>query len=290
MSFGLLSGIGSVLGGLGGIFGKKPKNAQVTTAQGVLGQAQGATEAAQKYGFNRLTLLGNSSPMMGESGGVSPLASVQMITDGLKDIDDVTSGDAARRRAADQLNLDLARLKLDQARSGVLAVAPQYAVNGISGPSPLGVRPVRVQQSNGGDLLPASGASYDGRGDSVAYPYGSDADAIAVPDPRFDRGTGVKLFGFHLRPAPGFSPASVAEEEYGDAGGSAYGAVKTAADISYNVGRAGQWWWDGITHWGTPVQSYTRGGERWKDGDQRKEEYPPSYWPRIRYTSPEFRP
>lgn len=170
MSFGLLSGIGSVLGGLGGIFGKKPKNAQVTTAQGVLGQAQGATEAAQKYGFNRLTLLGNSSPMMGESGGVSPLASVQMITDGLKDIDDVTSGDAARRRAADQLNLDLAQLKLDQARSGVLAVTPNYARDSIgSGPSPLGGGTVRVQQSAGGPRVSVQGAP----GDRSVAPAGS---------------------------------------------------------------------------------------------------------------------
>lgn len=179
MSFGLLSGIGSVLGGLGGIFGKKPKNAQVTTAQGVLGQAQGATEAAQKYGFNRLTLLGSSAPMPGESGGPSPLASIQMITDGLKDVDDIVSGDAARRRAADQLNLDLSQLKLDQARSGVLAVAPQYAVNGIgSGPSPLGVGPVRVQQSagglRGGNNVPAAGVSVEGApGDRSVAPAGS---------------------------------------------------------------------------------------------------------------------
>lgn len=289
---GLLSGIGSVLGGLGGLFGKKA-NPGRDTRHVILNQVGTAREAGEKYGFNPLTVLQSGAANVGgiAGGGASPLASVQMITDGLRGIDDVVSGDAARRRAADQLNLDLAQLKLDQARSGVLAVAPSYAVNGVgSGPSPLGVRPVRVTQSNGGELLPVNGGSFDARGDAIAYPYGSDPGAIPVPDPRFDRGTGVKVFGLHLRPAPGWSPASVAEEEYGDAGASAYGFAKIHADAAYNMGRLGKWWWNGITHWGAPQQTYSRGGDRFPGGDTRKEEYPPSYWPRIRYTSPAFRP
>lgn len=311
MSFGLLSGIGSVLGGLGGIFGKKPKNAQVTTAQGVLGQAQGATEAAQKYGFNRLTLLGNSSPMPGESGGPSPLASIQMITDGLKDVDDVVSGDAARRRAADQLNLDLARLKLDQARSGVLAVAPQYAVNGISGPSPLGVRPVRVQQSaggpRGGDNVPAAGVSVQGApGDRSVAPAGSGGERPLIEvdsgsifsDPRrpvdnepVKTHPGTMIIDNPNLPVPLRVPTLDGDEalQWYDYPSLVIPGIGAGIDF-LNSPAFG------------PPYGYTSDGEHigdrepWesvskpKGPEYRKEEYPPSYWPRIRYTSPVFRP
>lgn len=57
-----LIGAGSSL--LGGIFGKpKQVSARTNSRQGILGQAQGAREAAEKYGFNPLTLLGVSSPL-----------------------------------------------------------------------------------------------------------------------------------------------------------------------------------------------------------------------------------
>lgn len=143
--FGFLSGVGSVLGGLGGLFGKKPK--QPSPRDNIMSQAQGARDAAKQYGFNPLTLLqygqpGGASPIGG--GGTPPLASIAAITDGLKDVGDVVSGDAARRRAADQLELDLAQLKLEQAQSGVVAAGPGVpgAGSGASsvgnGPSPLG--------------------------------------------------------------------------------------------------------------------------------------------------------
>lgn len=178
MSFGLLSGIGSVLGGLGGIFGKKKKDP--TPAQNLLSQAQGARQAADQYGFNPLTMLQYGQPggaMGGGGGSPSPLASIQMLTDGLAGLDDIVSGDAARRRAADQLNLDLAQLKLDQTRSGVLVTQTPYAVNQF-GPSPLGVRPVTVQQSAGGPRggfnVPAAGVSVQGAsGDRSVAPAGS---------------------------------------------------------------------------------------------------------------------
>lgn len=192
MAFGLLSGIGSVLGGLGGLFGKKKKDP--TPAQNLLSQAQGARQAADQYGFNPLTMLqyGQTGGAMGGGGGSpSPLASIQLLTDGLKDVDDVVSGDAARRRAADQLNLDLAQLKLDQARSGVLAVAPDYAVNGIAGPSPLGVRPVRVTQSAGGPRGGGNAASGDRpvQGLPLAVSGGVSADGDLRPLMEQDTGS-----------------------------------------------------------------------------------------------------
>lgn len=239
MSFlGALSGVGSILGGLGGLFGKKNKN---TPALNILSAAKGAREASEKYGFNPLTLLQYGSGGFGGSsdGGAPPLASVQMLTDGLQGLDDVVSGDAARRRAADQLNLDLAQLKLDQARSGVLAVTPHYARDGVGlGPSPLGGRSVEVYPSNGGSL----GGGY-GRetatpsDDSGRLSFGdrlTSRDGIGVPDPLLDRGTGVFVGGEYWQPTPGLSPASVAEEEYGDLGGSIFGLGKAVTDILYN--------------------------------------------------------
>lgn len=120
MAFELLSGIGSVLGGLGGLFGSSRRRRDPTPRQNLLSQAQGAREAADKYGFNPLTMLQYGQvggAMGGGGGGAPPLASIDLITGGLKDINDVISGDAARRRAADQLELDLAKVKIDQAKS-----------------------------------------------------------------------------------------------------------------------------------------------------------------------------
>lgn len=62
MPWSALIGAGASL--LGGILGKpKRVSAQTNSRQGILGQAQGAREAAEKYGFNPLTLLGVSSPL-----------------------------------------------------------------------------------------------------------------------------------------------------------------------------------------------------------------------------------
>lgn len=245
MSFGLLSGIGSVLGGLGGLFGGKKG---LSPGQQIESTLIGARHEGEKYGFNPLTVLKSMGLATGTPSEPAPLASIQMITDGLKDVDDITSGDAARRRAADQLNLDLAQLKLDQARSGVIAVTPNYVVNGISGPSPLGVRPVRVATSHGGDLV-GSGATAQGRRNgpfsSANLGLPDDSDPVAVPDDRLDRGTGIYLEGLHWKPAPGWSPASAIEDEYGDSEvvSTLYGLAKGHADLRYNVGRFGDFLW-----------------------------------------------
>lgn len=150
-----LADIGSILGGLGGLFGKKQKNP--TPAQNMMSQAQGAREAAAAYGFNPLTML-----QYGQPGGTGlansstpPLASVQMLVDGLTSVDDVVSGDAARRRAADELNLDLQRRQLQRAVSEGPSVA--HARDAVGrGPSPLGSNSVDVT----GRILADSAAEY----------------------------------------------------------------------------------------------------------------------------------
>lgn len=150
----------NILGGVGGIFGKKP-----TPRTNMISQARGAREAAEKYGFNPLTMLQYGQPGGLAGGGAPPLASVEFLTNGLNNLSAELNGDNERQRQADQLNLDLAKLKLEQARAGV-AIVPTSAADGIGGGSPLGSRAVTVTQSNGrtgnGRLSLGSGANVGG--------------------------------------------------------------------------------------------------------------------------------
>lgn len=58
----LLGGIGQLVGGASGLFGRS--NKPPTISEQVIGQAEGARKAAELYGFNRLALLGlSTSPM-----------------------------------------------------------------------------------------------------------------------------------------------------------------------------------------------------------------------------------
>ena len=143
-----LAGIGSLIGGVAGLFSKK-KGAP-SARENTVKLAQGARQAAERYGFNPLTMLGAGSSMGGGGGGgdTPPLASIQMLTEGLKSVDDAISGDAERRRQADQLQIDLAKVQLEQARSGVIA-SGSTAADSVGGSlSPLGApRGTHVQKT-----------------------------------------------------------------------------------------------------------------------------------------------
>lgn len=157
MSFAaLLPGLGSIMGGLGGLFGNK-KPQQPDIADNLRDQAWGARQAAEKFNFNPLTMLQMGQPAGAglAAGGTPPLASIDLITGGLTDINDQLSGDAERRRQADILELDMAKLKYDQARAGVQAVsmAPRPVASGVGvGPSPLGRRSVVAPSPGGADF------------------------------------------------------------------------------------------------------------------------------------------
>lgn len=148
--------------------------------ENILSQARGAREAADKTGFNPLTLLAygqgggsqlggfanaSTAPSMSfglvgsrpaynppppaqlprPSAPIPALASIQAISGAdMAEVDDWVSGDSARRRQADQLQIDLARVQLDRARADVYA---------IGGPSALGRRTVQA---------PSGGAVYQG--------------------------------------------------------------------------------------------------------------------------------
>ena len=144
----ILAGVGSLIGGVSGLFSKS-KGAP-SARENTVKLAQGARQASERYGFNPLTMLGAGSSMGGGGGGggAPPLASIQMLTEGLQSVDDVISGDADRRRQADQLQLDLAKVQLEQARSGVIA-SGSTAADAVGGSlSPLGApRGTHVQKT-----------------------------------------------------------------------------------------------------------------------------------------------
>lgn len=146
LDLGLISSGLGIIKGIKGLFSKKPK--QQTPYDGIMSQAAGARDASEKYGFNPLTLLqaGAGHGFSQAGGGVPPLASIDAIQDGLRGFDDVLSGDKARRRQADQLEIDLAKVRLDEVRRGVGMSQPSYAPR-VPGPI-TGNRAATVVQSN----------------------------------------------------------------------------------------------------------------------------------------------
>ena len=177
---GLIQGGLSIASGLKGLFGGSKEPKQPDIRKNMIEQAQGARLAAAQQGFNPLTMLQYGQPGgagFASGGGEAPvLASIDAITSGLAGVDDILSGDAARRRQADELELDLARVKLDQARSGVAIAAPRQAVaSGVgSGTSPLGIRPQTVAQSN---TRPATASGF---GPKPAWATGRTLDVAPV--------------------------------------------------------------------------------------------------------------
>lgn len=224
---------------IGGIFKKKKK--APTPRDNMMSQARGARDAAEKYGFNPLTMLQYGQPggALGGGGGPPPLASIDLLTGALADINDITSGDAARRRAADQLEIDLAQVKIDQAKNQ-MALDHSRAAEMAS--SPLGRRAVTVP--NGGAVHTKPRPSLATADDpNEGHMFRDDLGDVVMPDPTMDRSPGFfGMGGFRVVPAPGWSSGEAIEENYGDSEiiSTLYGGAKVVADIGYNVSRAGE--------------------------------------------------
>lgn len=116
MPLGTLAAGAKILGGLGGLF-KKGNSAGKNSRSAIMGQAKGARDAAEQFGFNPLTLLAASSGI-GPSESTPPLASVAMLTDGLQGLDDVVSGENERTKERERLQDELLRLEVERARAG----------------------------------------------------------------------------------------------------------------------------------------------------------------------------
>jgi hypothetical protein len=120
---GFLAALGPVLKGVGalaGAFGKRKSTTQSETVAGIMGQAQGARDAAEKYGFNPLTLLQASSPIAG-AGTAPPLASLSVLGD---IVEENFGQDAKDRREHNRLQNELLTLEVDRARSLNKVAAP----------------------------------------------------------------------------------------------------------------------------------------------------------------------
>lgn len=200
MDFGLLSGVGSIIGGIGSLFGKGKTS---DPRSNIHSAAKGAREAAAKYGFNPLTLLQYGSNGFGGTtqGAAPPLASIDMITGGLRDINDVVSGDAERRRQADELKMDLAKLEMEKLRAGIVAVGQSGAAS-VGGGAPTFGRSARAMSN-------------------VAEPQ-----VVSNPDR-----TSVQFMGYDTDPYMGMSDAEEYEKRYGEVGGVAFGVANIVTDV-----------------------------------------------------------
>lgn len=193
----MIGEVASAIGALGSLFGKKK---QPNAADNIDLQALGARRAAEKYGFNPLTLLQYGQPggSLATASDVPPLASIEFIADAISGIEKEINGDAERQRQADQLNLELARLKLEQARSGVVVGPPSAAQSAGQGPSPLGRTAVTVIPETANSGVPRATASLDRgslswpqtRPDNSGYPSPltmpgvlADGTVVTVPNP-----------------------------------------------------------------------------------------------------------
>ncbi|WP_157971279.1 hypothetical protein [Pseudogemmobacter bohemicus] len=180
--FTIMSGVGSLAGGIAGLFGARRKNP--SPRDNIMSQVSGWREAADAYGFNPLTVAQYGNPGgTGLAASGPPLASFDMLASGFREIGDVVSGDADRRRAQEDAKLDLAKLEIERLQAGRSADA-------LGGVSPLGNRPSTVGISGGTFQSPR---------------------VVSNPDR-----TSVQAGGVDVDPYEGNSDAEEYEKRYGD--------------------------------------------------------------------------
>jgi hypothetical protein len=203
---GLLKIGGSLLGGL---FGKKSKGALVENHNAALGattgKVAGAMMAAKAHHINPLTVLGVSS-----AGSVMPPGENYMgsaIADAA-----LYAAEGLEKKAAEKGRISDLEKQNQDLRDKLTQETIRPKVGGIF-----------AQREVTPTTKEALGLT--GLGE------------IPLPNQTIDRGTGGFVGGLRWEGAPGWSPASVAEEEYGDVGSWIYGGAKFAADAGHNIGR-----------------------------------------------------
>lgn len=228
---GILSGVGSVAGALG-LGGSKFKSwhgrenarnewfnlagRKLTADEG--GYYNAVRIGAEKAGFNPLTALG-AAPNLGSAAGTlegPKLASIQMLTEGLKGISDEFTGVASQERAAKQLALDLAKVELDTAKAvqgATITPTPRHSAGG----------PRLGRRAN--QIAPTELVS--GR---------------EVTTARRDERTGISIMGEDVTPAAGTSDAEDWEARYGDVVSSIAGIVTLGADVGRTARRRFDEW------------------------------------------------
>jgi len=169
---------------LGGLFGKKKS---MSPSQSIMSTAHGARAAAEKYGFNALTLLqaSNATAGAGMDMGTPPLASLSVLGD---IVEDQFGDDAKTRREHNELQNQLLRLEVDRARS-LSVVAPPTAVGGASltggrtvgvTASPVAGAPFLDEDDRGSAWVDErdNTVSFQSHGQETVVPVGPDLDEV----------------------------------------------------------------------------------------------------------------
>lgn len=179
-----------VAGGLklaGGLLGRKKS---MTPGQSIQSSARGARAAAEKYGFNALTLLqqSNLTAGAGMDMGTPPLASLAVLGDIVEETWGKTAQDKDVAREHNELQNELLRLEVDRARGAMRAVeAASYAGGGAI----TGARTVKTVSSPvAGEYLDEDDrgeawvderdntVSYQSHGQESVVPVGPDLDEL----------------------------------------------------------------------------------------------------------------
>lgn len=145
---GLIGGIvSSVAGGL--LQKREAKKARKQSLEDEAQRFMRLREGAEAAGFNPLTALQyGGSGLASHPSGIAPLASTQAIQGVIKSVSDYATGATERQRVRDQLDIDLAKVRLDQAVAQVQAArvpplgrsAAMSASGRVTGSGPLSTR------------------------------------------------------------------------------------------------------------------------------------------------------
>lgn len=200
----LISAGASLLGGLLG----KPKN--VSALRNRYDDVAGIFKAAEEFKFSPFALLG--SPAVGPSVVQNTMGSA--IADAGLLLADGMSKQKMKALEEERLRLENEKLRGEVNR---MILRPKL----VSGKTTIGAKSDPRKKQPEDPVLPDDPST----------------GPVKLPDDRLDRGTGAYAGGGWWQPAPGFSPANVIENEYGDIGQNVWGFVKFGADLGYNVAR-----------------------------------------------------
>lgn len=222
----LLSVASTLLGGILGQSAEKRNNAyqaQLIREQNAYNAPDQVRARAEAAGFNPLLFVG---PGVGQQTATAASSSSNYMGSAIADAGLMLADSVAKRKDVMRLSRMEDQNRRLSEKVQALTLRPQ--VGGI------------YSQLEGGvpSLANSLGVS---NADAVATVGGSAAFAddpalhVAIPDPVLDVGSGSYIGGKEFKSRPGWSPASVWENEYGDVGQAIYGLVKLGADASYNA-------------------------------------------------------
>ena len=215
----------SLLGGLLGQAAERRNNkyqAQLIREQNAYNAPDQVRARAEAAGFNPLLFVG---PGVGQQTATAASSSSNYMGSAIADAGLMLADAVAKRKDAMRLSRmeDQNRRLSEKVQS--LTLRPQVG----------GIYSQLVQTPTIASALGVSNA------DAVATVGGSAAFAddpalhVAIPDPVLDVGSGVYIGGKEVKSRPGWSPASVWENEYGDVGQAIYGLAKVGVDAAYNA-------------------------------------------------------